>query len=223
MAALLRLGWSWSNAERSLWAVGPERGFSASASVDLTHPVLASDYRGYRAQLGVSAYATMPWLRHHSLALHATGGTGGGSFPGAPYYVGGFVDVAFLDTAKTLLQQGAFLQQGGVVLRGYPVAVEVGRNVALFNAEYRFPILNVDRGLSTLPLLLNRLSGNVFVDYGSAFDDARAAAFKTGVGAELWAEMNVGYFVGFTMRGGYARGLASQGTDKIYFVAAVPY
>ena len=46
-------------------------------------------------------------------------------------------------------------------------------------------------------------------DFGSAFDDARTAAFKSGVGAELWAEMNVGYFVGFTMRGGYARGLAS--------------
>ena len=165
----------------------------------------------------------MPWLRHHSLAVHVTSGTSGGSFPGSAFFVGGFVDVPFTDTVRTLLQQGVFLQQGGVVLRGYPSGVEAGRNVALFNAEYRFPIVNVDRGPSTLPLMFNRLSGNVFVDYGSAFDDAATALFKTGVGAELWGEMTVGYFVPFTMRLGYARGLASLGTDKVYVLAAVPY
>ena len=69
----------------------------------------------------------------------------------------------------------------------------------------------------------DRLSGNVSVDYGSAFDDAYTAKFKTGVGAELWGDFTVGYFVGFTMRLGYARGLASQGTDKVYVLAAVPY
>lgn len=221
--SMVSLSWSYSNAQRFLWSVGPEKGMSAGANLDLTHPTIGSDYRGFRASAGIAGYLLMPWLRHHTVALHVGAGTSGGSFPGSPFYVGGFVDVPFSSTVQTLLQQGAFLQQGGVVLRGYPSAVELGASYALINAEYRFPIVNVDRGLSTLPVMLNRLSGNVFVDYGSAFDTAETAQFKTGVGAELWGDFTLGYFVGFTMRLGYARGLASQGTDKVYVVAAVPY
>ena len=83
--------------------------------------------------------------------------------------------------------------------------------------------MNVDRGLSTLPILLNRINGAVFVDYGSAFDDIQAAQFKTGVGGELWFDSQLGYVAPFTFRLGFARGLASGGTNKVYVVAAVPY
>ena len=110
-----------------------------------------------------------------------------------------------------------------MTLRGYPSVIEAGRSYLLGNAEYRFPIVNVDRGLSTLPIFLNRISGNVFFDYGSAFDVFPDAQFKSGTGAELWFESTLGYFVSFNWRLGYARGLASGGMDKLYFVAAVPY
>jgi hypothetical protein len=100
---------------------------------------------------------------------------------------------------------------------------EVGHYYGLFNAEYRFPILNIDRGLSTLPVFLNRISGSTFLDYGSAFDDANAAHFKTGVGAELWFDLTLGYVEGFPFRIGYLRGLASGGIDKVYWVAAIPF
>jgi hypothetical protein len=91
------------------------------------------------------------------------------------------------------------------------------------NAEYRFPLRNVDRGLSTLPFFFHRVSGAFFLDYGSAFDDAETSKFKTGVGAELWFDATLAYALGFTFRAGYAKGLASEGIDKTYFVAAVPY
>ena len=100
---------------------------------------------------------------------------------------------------------------------------EAGRSYALGNVEYRFPIVNVDHGPSTLPVFLNRVSGTLFVDYGSAFDDAAVAKFKTGVGAELWNDFTIGYIESFTFRLGYARGLASAGLDKTYFVATIPY
>jgi hypothetical protein len=115
------------------------------------------------------------------------------------------------------------LIQGGIVLRGYPVVAEVGHYYGLFNAEYRFPIINVDRGPSTLPFFLNRIAGAAFVDYGSAFDDANSAEFKTGVGGELWFDLTLGYILDFTFRAGYARGLASGGINKTYFVASVPF
>jgi outer membrane protein assembly factor BamA len=100
---------------------------------------------------------------------------------------------------------------------------EAGSYYALMNAEYRFPIANVDRGLSTLPIFLNRISGAGFVDYGSAFGNAASAEFKTGVGGELWLDTTLGYFFSFTFRAGYAMGLASGGTNKAYFVAATPF
>ncbi|MGH7327967.1 MAG: hypothetical protein ACREJX_06420, partial [Polyangiaceae bacterium] len=175
-------------------------------------------YSGFAASMDFTKYLAMPWLRHHSLALHAGVGTSAGSFPGrGPYYVGGFVDLPVYDTVRNVLIQG------GVTLRGYPPVIEAGSSYALMNAEYHFPIVNVDRGFSTLPFFFERINGAVFCDYGSAFNDAATAEFKTGVGAELWFDTTLSYVVGFTFRLGYAKGLASGGLDKVYFVAAVPF
>ena len=189
-----------------------------SATLDLADPALAGDATGYAATLNFATYLGVPWLPHHVLALHAGGGASGGNAGGrGPYFVGGFLDLPLVNVVQNQLLQG------GVQLRGYPTFAEIGHYYGLFNAEYRFPIVNLDRGLSTLPLFLDRITGAAFVDYGSAFDDPNSANFKTGVGAELWFDVTLGYRIGFTFRLGYAKGLASGGMDKPYFVAAVPF
>ncbi len=214
----LHFGWSYSNVESYLWSTGPEKGFTASANVNITDKWLASDLNGVTADASIATYAKMPWLSHHTLALRAAGGTSAGDLANrSPFYVGGFVDVPIVDVLRNSIIQGGF------ALRGYPTVVQQGSQYALFNAEYRFPIVNIDRGPSTLPLFLNRLSGALFVDYGSAFDDATSAKFKTGAGAELWFDTMLAYYLSFQFRLGYARGLASEGIDKAYFIAAVPY
>ncbi len=218
MLATLHLGWGYSNAQGYLWSVGNERGFSVSTTLDVSDPALASDFTGYAASVSFAAYLPMPWLQHHALGLHVSGGSSGDNRGGqGPFYVGGFVDLPVYDVVRNSLIQG------GVVLRGYPVVAEAGNYYGLFNAEYRFPIVNIDRGVSTLPLFLSRITGAAFVDYGSAFDDVNSAKFKTGVGGELWFDLTFGYVLGFTFRAGYAKGLASGGIDKKYFVAAVPF
>jgi hypothetical protein len=215
----LHLGWAYSNAEAYLWSVGPEKGFALGATFDLADPALASDFSGFSARFDFQTYLKMPWLSHHVLALHAGGGASGGNAAGVgSFYVGGFVDYPVIDTVRNYL-----VQRGWLVLRGYPVASEVGPYYALTNAEYRFPIVNVDRGLSTLPLFLQRITGATFVDYGSAFSSAANAEFKTGVGAELWFDLLYGYNLNLTFRAGYARGLASGGIDKTYFVAVAAF
>lgn len=217
-ASTLRMAYAYSNAERYLWGLGPERGFSFSAAFDFTNQALGSDFDGFAANGDLTAYVKMPWLSHHSLALHAGTGTSGGQFPGrGAFYVGGWVDLPVIDTLRDQLIQG------GIVLRGYEPVALAGRSYVLGNAEYRFPIVNVDRGSETMPFVLNRVSGTAFVDYGSAFDVFRNAPFKTGVGAELWFDTTIGYVASFLFRAGYARGLASGGIDKLYFVAAIPY
>jgi outer membrane translocation and assembly module TamA len=72
-------------------------------------------------------------------------------------------------------------------------------------------------------LFLSRVTGNLFVDYGSAFNDAASAEFKTGSGAELWFDTQIGYILDFTWRAGFAHGWASEGINKFYFVATVPF
>lgn len=218
LTSTLHLGYAFTNAERYLWSVGPERGYQLSLAFDLTDPLLGSQYRGFAANGDFTVYYLMPWLRHHSLALHGGAGTSGGQFPGrGGFFVGGFVDLPVIDTLRNILIQG------GIVLRGYQPVALAGRSYVLGNAEYRFPIVNLDRGSSTLPFMLNRINGSAFVDYGSAFDDFTSARFKTGVGGELWFDFTLGYVASFTFRAGYARGLASGGIDKVYWVAAFPY
>jgi hypothetical protein len=215
---VLHLGWNYSNAESYTWSVGNEKGFSMGVGFDVADAALASQFTGYDATVSFSTYLRMPWLQHHVLALHAEGGTSGGGYLGQQlFYVGGFVDEPVL---STLLNSES---QGGFALRGYPVLAEEGNNYALFNAEYRFPIINIDRGLSSLPVFVNRLTGAAFVDYGSAFNDASTAEFKTGTGMELWLEFTLAYSLDFIFRLGYARGWASEGIDKVYFVAASPF
>jgi len=223
LATIFSLNWSYSNAQSYLWSVSNEKGFSVSTSLDISHPAIGSDYRGFRAQADFETYFQMPWKHHHVLAMHAGGGMMGGSFPGGPFYVGGFVDIGPQDQVTNFVNSGGFLYQSGVALRGYPVAYQTGAYYALANAEYRFPIVNIDRGTSTVPLMLNRISGNLFCDVGSAFDNPLATTFLTGVGGEIWVDTTLGYFAAFNFRVGYARGLASGGIDKVYFVAAVPY
>jgi outer membrane protein assembly factor BamA len=214
----LHLGWTYSNVSSYLWSVSNEVGFAAGVSLDFADPALASDTSGYAATLGLAAYLPMPWLQHHVLALHASGGASGADRAGrGVFYVGGFQDLPVIDVVRNSLIQS------GVSLRGYPPVAEFGNYYGLFNAEYRFPILEVDRGPSTLPIFLDRISGAAYVDYGAAFNDPTSAEFKTGVGAELWFDVTIGYILGFTFRVGQAKGLASGGIDKTYFVAAVPF
>ncbi len=218
IAGTLGLAYTYTNAERYLWSLGAERGFTVSLAFNLNTPVLGSEFEGFSTTADFTQYFLMPWLRHHSLAVHLGAGTSGGSFPGrSAFFVGGFVDLPLVDTLRDTLIQG------GVVLRGYPAGFQGGTHFTLGNLEYRFPIANFDRGSSTLPIFLNRLSGTAFLDYGSAFDTFSTAKFKTGTGAELWLEMTLGYYLGLTFRFGYARGLASEGIDKLYFVAAIPF
>jgi hypothetical protein len=218
MLGSMHIGFLYSNSEGYLWSVGNETGFSVGASIDVSHPYLASDFVGYASSAGFATYFKMPWLQHHALALHVSGGSSGGNFGGrGAFYVGGYQDLPIIDVVRNDLTQGSIL------LRGYPPVAEVGHYYGLFNAEYRFPILNVDRGLSTLPFFVNRVSGSTFLDYGSAFDDPNDTHFKTGVGAELWFDLTLGYVLGFTFRAGYESGLASGGMNKAYFVTAVPF
>src|SRR5262249_20747647 len=125
---------------------------------------------------------------------------------------------------------------GAFVMRGYDARVYYGRAFTLQTAEYRFPVWRVDRGLSTLPLYLRRIDGNLFMDFGGAFDRLRLDEIKlfdqgyllnspdlhTSVGGELWFGLSLGYGLYTQLRLGYARGFSQEAIPggQTYFVAA---
>ena len=221
----VHLGWSYSNAEAYLWSVSAERGFTLALSVDVAAPPLASDYTLYIVSYAAAEYFPMPWARHHTLALRQSSATSSGNYPfRGIFYTGGFIEAPIFRPFTLGEYQGPF------VLRGYPAFSFSGSQYHLFNAEYRFPILNLDRGLSTLPFFVHRISGNVFADYGGAFNeldlDRWWSQFHLGVGAELWLDFTMGYVIGANVRIGHARGVADPAAalgGQTYVVLAVPF
>ncbi len=205
---LLHLGYSYSNAESSTYAISNERGFQLSLGADYADRVLGSD----TSLISVSGTATgsllMPWARHHVLAVALSGGSGGGTYPRRGLFaVGGYADVPLLDAFRSNLRQSGFR------LRGYKPGQFAGNDFNLLNVEYRAPLWYADRGISSLPVFLRSLSANAFFDYGGAYDrldlEHPLDPFHAGVGAEVWADLYVGYFIYANLRLGFAKGLDS--------------
>ncbi len=199
----------YSDVERTTYSVGPSRGTYLAFSAEYAGRETASEFDFYGFAYGAARYQPIPLLQDHTLFLGAQGGFLGGSYPrSGAFYTGGFVDMPIADSLK----DGVF--QGGFVLRGYPPGSYVGRQYHLTTAEYRAPLWLPERGLSTLPLFLSRVSGAGFVDYGGAFDDLDVEHFRsqlhTGYGGELLVDLIFGYGLGVTARLGHARGVSRE-------------
>jgi WD40-like Beta Propeller Repeat/Omp85 superfamily domain len=227
------VGYGFSNAESSLDAGVSTRGVSLSFAVDYASPYTGSTYTTFAVSGAIEGYIPMPWRGHQTLALRAGGAASFGDYPySGAYYVGGY-DLADNSLPSSVLS-GVF--NGSFVLRGYPAGAYSGREYLLGNAEYRFPLVYVDHGISTLPIYLRRLDGNVFVDYGGAFNylDVHQLRFfnhgafidenqlHASVGGELWFGFTLGYVIDTQLRLGYAYGFSAEAIPhgQPYFVAS---
>lgn len=233
LVGVVHFGYGFSNVEGSVDASGAVRGVSLALGVDYADAATASKYSVRTFEYVATAYLPMPWPGYHSVALRSSGGISGGDYPrGGRYFVGGYdlENTSFIDTVTTGVFNGAF------VLRGYAPRSYAGRSYVLETAEYRFPIWFPDHGLSTLPIFLRRLDGNLFVDFGGAFDRLDMHAFEafhdgallyspqlsTAIGAELWTGLTLGWAGATQLRLGYAYGFAAEAIPggQLYFVAA---
>ncbi|WP_437732892.1 BamA/TamA family outer membrane protein [Sorangium sp. So ce1335] len=229
---LAHLGYAFSNAEGSLDAAGAVRGVSVSAGLDYAGPETGSSYKTYAFATALNAYVAMPWARDHTLAFRVAGAVSGGNFPrGAAYAVGGYdlENLTLVDTLLTGVTNSSF------TLRGYAPGAASGRAYFSQTFEYRVPIAQPDRGLSTLPIYLRRIDASVFLDHGGAFnrfetDDLAlftngsllySPQLHTSFGGEVWFSMSLGYVAFSQLRFGYAYGLSERAIPggQLYFVA----
>lgn len=226
--ALTRLGWGYSNVDGTTYGISAERGFAVGAGVDWGDPAIGSQHTLTAVSARAVGYVPLPWARHHVLAAAVSGGASGGTYPRRGlYFTGGY--------NPTLPVLDAFtsgIQQSGFVLRGYEPAQFIGTSYNLFNLEYRFPIAYVDHGVSTLPAFFRTLSGAAFFDYGGAYDSLDLKkpfdSYHGSIGAELWFDLVLGYYVSGTLRFGYAKRLEGDLpgealSGQTYFVASAPF
>jgi hypothetical protein len=206
---ILRLGYGYSNAESSAYAISAEKGLSLGLGIDEADPAIGSESTLTAIGGTLTAYQLLPWGQHHVLALGLSGGTSLGSYSRRGLYsTGGFVDQSLYDEYNSVVRQSAF------VLRGYEPGQFVGTAYNLLNLEYRFPLIFADRGISTLPIFLRTLSGVLFFDYGGAYNSIDRAhpfnVFHGSLGGELWLDTITGYFMQSNLRLGLAHGLDKE-------------
>ena len=105
-------------------------------------------------------------------------------------------------------------------LRGYPARTVAGNQYHLLNLEYRQELLQIERGLATLPFYLRRVHMALLSDVGTAFDDTFVASrdLRVSVGAALRVDAYFGYFVPGTFELGWSRGLTEGGVNETWFL-----
>jgi outer membrane protein assembly factor BamA len=170
---------------------------------------LGSDFSFWQLQARASKYFLLPWTHenglplHHALGIQVAGGISRGDLSNRhEFFLGGFQQGNLVNAVLSPASAPAN------VLRGFSEDAFEGEAYALATLEYRFPIFSPEIGAWTLPAYLRRIHGALFTDLGDAFTP-HLHDFKlhAGAGAELRAEIVLGWILPTDFRVGCARGL----------------
>lgn len=196
------------------YSISPERGVLLGLSAVLQAPALGSDYQAATVQWSARGYHPIPWLRRHVLTAGIVGGQTRTTMRArSAFSIGGLAPQDVLSSAVFQTPTG------GLPVRGFAPSVLAGANFFWGNAEWRMPILELDQGFSTAPLYLRRIKGRIFFDTGSAYDGYLAdAELLMGAGAEFQLDAILGYYLGGSLRIGFAHGFGERGTNDLYLL-----
>ena len=178
---------------------------------------LESDYSGQIYTLDWREFIDLPGQHVFAARLVA----GWGTDAPRPFRLGGSLSNALPDDAVTtaLLPAQATFGRRQYSLRGYPEgsADLRGRRMALIEAEWRFPITLVERGFMAPPIGLHQVHGSLFYTGGEAWDqDGDIPGLRQGAGAEITAEIVLGYWLPLDLRLGFAKGFDEGGEEQVY-------
>jgi len=110
------------------------------------------------------------------------------------------------------------LNQREFALRGYGSGEPAltGHRARVATIEWRTPLSDVDRHFMVPPVGMNRLSLNLFLDVGAAWERNTSPDYRHGVGIELMSELRFGYLFGLNARAGIAKGIDAPGRTTAY-------
>jgi hypothetical protein len=209
--------WYFSNVHSWHYSISGQQGRYVRVNLRFSDPTLGGRFHTTEISGAWQEYLTPPWARLHALALLWSGGIGIGDKRDF-FGLGGFFEQ---DVLKTL-----FLgrPQCCTFLRGYPPNSFVGDHYQIASAEYRAPLLRIERGYKTFPAYFRQLWGAVFVDTGNAYQGRfMPSQLKTDVGAEANVSLNLFYYLETQLKLGYAYGFSAPGGNQWYFLAAASF
>jgi len=213
----LKLGYSYSDAEKYGFSISPEQGQSFSLSFEHADKALGGDYTFNKLIFDGRKFIPLPLPSSHQvLALRLVAGASSSSIlesglDGEKFKLGGSYSADNLSNTEV----------STFSLRGYKPSALEGNNLLLTSLEYRFPLGNIEHSLKLGPLsiFLERLSGVFFFDIGNAWESSGPSIwqdFKSSIGAELKADFNSKYDSPFTLRLGAAKALTDPKGYDIY-------
>jgi len=198
------------------YGISPEGGSLSTIGYEKASPMLGGQANYDRVWGDYRRYVSLPW-QHHVLALRGTMGLNWGK-NGGHFFVGGIDAPHFLSQVDLTAATDVF--HSSIGMRGYDVA-GIGNKMALLSAEYRFPLLEVNKGLWTLPFYMDRLYGVVGYDVSNTWDSPfgsirqfQAGETVHGASAELRSKMTLFRYLRTDFRLGIARGLVSTSTTQ---------
>lgn len=215
LVAGLALRLSYSDVAGYTYTVGGQEGQSFSTSLRVNHPSLGSASHSLVLTYRWDAFQKLPWATTSALAVRLAGGIlATDQTPSGGFSLGGVPDQ---DIARSVIDNLRLGTSG--YLRGYARGAVFGRQYHLANIEYRQELLDLERGLSTLPIYVRRLHLAGLLDVGNAFDGPLAPGdFKAGVGGSVRLDVQLGYFIPGSFDIGYARGLMSGGVGEYWLL-----
>jgi hypothetical protein len=203
-----KLSYLYNSARRYDFSISPEQGRTIELGYERPDKSLGSDFELNKYTADWHEYINFPWS-HHVLQARVFAGTSTGQkLPQRAFSLGG-------DNPGDITLS---IDDQDVFLRGYPANAFRGQNTALGSLEYRFPLVDIERGGGQAPIFLRRLHGAVFGEAGNAWDGTfHSSDLKRAVGAEARLDLDLAYRLPLTLRLGIARGLDEKKETMIIF------
>lgn len=198
------------------YGVGPQWGIDYSIGLRLDHEALGATYSNITVSYATSTFKRLPFGKTPVLTARLAGSFRAGDLvrPGS-FSLGG---VPPQDVVRSIIET----TRAGVTgyLRGYPARTVFGNQFHLLNLEYRQELFQIEKGISTLPIYIRRVSMAALADAATAFDGEFSVDqhLRYSAGGALRLDAFFGYFVPGTFEIGYSRGLTKQGIDEVWFL-----
>src|SRR6056297_1170265 len=208
-------GYSFSSTTSYAWSVRQEDAVEFMVIGDWYTDKVGSDVNYGKVRGELAWYLPGIW-RNNVIMLR---GRGGASFnnPGYldPYNLGRF------EKGKTGAAETGEDRFG---MRGYAADMFYGDRLVVGALEYRLPLLQLDLGYGTLPVMLRDVWAVPFVEYGNVWKGSSGLAdFRTSVGGELHTRITLGFGYDISGFAGVAHGFDRYGETQVYFGVAGMY
>ncbi len=168
------------SSDNSAWGyTGPQQGgrnyigFMASPKIGSNGKEFVTGTFDFRKYFGIS--------RDYSFALRLSGGASFGKNPNL-FIMGGtenWLNYRYYQNIQVSSISDYFLSDMVMPLRGADLYEMVGSRAALFNAEFRFPLIQYLVARFPLPIAFQNIRGIAFLDAGSAWDNEDSWRFSS--------------------------------------------